>query len=94
MQARLQFEAPSLLARQARLRCRDDAHTAPVKLFDVGKRALDVKRGDAIQQILDNGSIHNSVVRLLSKTEPIDATVIFDDDEWAVHRSAACNSIP
>ncbi len=78
-----QFEWAWLLARWARLRGRDDAHQAAIRLFEAGKRGVDNKRGVATQQLLDDGSIHDDVARLWPQTERIKAAVILDDDEEA-----------
>lgn len=77
-----QFEWAWLMERWARLRGRDDAHAAAMKLFDAGRRGVDA-RGVATQQLLDDGSVHDDVARLWPQTERIKAAVIFGDHEEA-----------
>lgn len=77
-----QFEWAWLLARWARLRGRDDAHRAALRLFEVGKSGVD-RRGVATQQLLDDGSVHDDVARLWPQTERIKAALILGDREEA-----------
>ena len=74
-----QFEWAWLLARWARLRGRQDAHEAALKMFAAGKRGVDHSRGVATQQLLDDGTVHDDVARLWPQTERIKAAVILND---------------
>lgn len=79
-----QFEWAWLLERWARLRGRDDAHQAAVRLFGLGQTGVDPRRGVATQQLLDDGSVHDDVARLWPQTEWIKAAVILGDPVSAV----------
>jgi len=79
-----QFEWAWLLERWARLRNRDDAHLAALRMFKIGAAwGLDKERGVATQQLLDDGSIHDDVARLWPQTELIKASVIMADPAQA-----------
>jgi mannose/cellobiose epimerase-like protein (N-acyl-D-glucosamine 2-epimerase family) len=72
-----QFEWAWLLERWARLRDRIDAHQAAVRLFEIGaQHGVDRKRGVAVDQLLDDFSIHRSNARLWPQTERIKAASI------------------
>ena len=79
-----QFEWAWLLERWARLRGREDAHEAAVKMFAVGQAGVDRRRGVANQQMLDDGVLHDGVARLWPQTEWIKAAVILGDDAAAM----------
>ena len=85
-----QFEWAWLLERWARLRGRDDAHQAAVKMFAVGAAGVDARRGVARQQLLDDGSVHDDVARLWPQTEWIKAATILGHHDVAV---AAVNGL-
>jgi mannose/cellobiose epimerase-like protein (N-acyl-D-glucosamine 2-epimerase family) len=78
-----QFEWAWLLARWAKLRGREDALQAALKMFAAGKRGVDARRGVATQQLLDDGTVHDDVARLWPQTERIKAAVILGDDAEA-----------
>lgn len=78
-----QFEWAWLLERWARLRAREDAHQAAIRMFAAGRRGVD-KRGVATQQMLDDGSVYDDVARLWPQTERIKAAIILADPEEAV----------
>jgi mannose-6-phosphate isomerase len=79
-----QLEWAWLLERWARLRSREDAHKAALRMYEIGTGwGVDKKRGVATQQLLDDGSIHDDVARLWPQTERIKAAVILGDDDEA-----------
>ena len=72
-----QFEWAWLLERWARLRGRPDARKAARRLFEIGKtHGVDPVRGVALDQLLDDFSIHQPKARLWPQTERIKAAVI------------------
>jgi len=83
-----QFEWAWLLERWARLRGREDAHQAAVKMFGIGKSGIDQRRGVATQQLLDDGSVHDDVARLWPQTEWIKAATIFGEEDTAFSAAA------
>jgi mannose-6-phosphate isomerase len=83
-----QFEWAWLLERWSRLRDREDAHEAAVRLFKTGQAGVDRARGVANQQMLDDGSVHDAVARLWPQTEWIKAAVIHGDEAAAVAGAA------
>jgi mannose-6-phosphate isomerase len=80
-----QFEWAWLLERWSRLRGREDAHCAAQRLFEIGKcHGVDIQRGVAFDQILDDFSIHQSGARLWPQTERIKAAVILSQSADSV----------
>jgi mannose/cellobiose epimerase-like protein (N-acyl-D-glucosamine 2-epimerase family) len=72
-----QFEWAWLLARWGRLRGRDDALAAAVRLADLGERiGVDPARGVAVNEVLDDGSPRDPAARLWPQTERIKAHVL------------------
>jgi mannose-6-phosphate isomerase len=92
-----QFEWAWLLIRWARLRGRPDAVAAAARLFKLGTGpGLDQSRGVALQQLLDDFSVHDPVARLWPQTEWLKAALALsaaapDDPATAaqVHKAAA-----
>jgi mannose-6-phosphate isomerase len=71
-----QLEWAWLLFRWARLRSRPDAVAAAARLFEIGVGpGLDVGRGVALQQLLDDFSVHDPVARLWPQTEWLKAAL-------------------
>jgi mannose/cellobiose epimerase-like protein (N-acyl-D-glucosamine 2-epimerase family) len=72
-----QFEWAWLLERWARLRNRQDARQAARRLYEIGRdHGVDRDRGVALDQLLDDFSIHQGGGRLWPQTERIKAAVI------------------
>jgi mannose-6-phosphate isomerase len=85
-----QFEWAWLLARWARLRGRDDALAAARRLFEIGAGpGVDRRRGVAMDQLLDDFSIHQPMARLWPQTERIKAAVILAQSTDDADRKAA-----
>lgn len=77
-----QFEWAWLLERWARLRGREDAHRAAVRLFEIGSRhGVDPARGVAFDQMLDDFSPHQFGARLWPQTERLKAALILAEGE-------------
>jgi len=71
-----QLEWAWLLIRWARLRDRPDALAAAERLFQIGVGpGLDLTRGVALQQLLDDFSVHDPVARLWPQTEWLKAAL-------------------
>jgi mannose-6-phosphate isomerase len=71
-----QLEWAWLLIRWARLRDRADALVAATRLFEIGVGpGLDRGRGVAVQQLLDDFSVHDPVARLWPQTEWLKAAL-------------------
>jgi len=71
-----QLEWAWLLIRWARLRNRPDALAAAARLFEIGVGpGLDLDRGVALQQLLDDFSVHDPVARLWPQTEWLKAAL-------------------
>jgi mannose-6-phosphate isomerase len=71
-----QLEWAWLLIRWARLRGRPDALAAAERLFQIGVGpGLDRGRGVALQQLLDDFSVHDPVARLWPQTEWLKAAL-------------------
>ena len=72
-----QFEWAWLLERWSRLRNRDDAHQAALRLFQIGAaHGVDRVRGVAFDQLLDDFSVYMPGARLWPQTERIKAATI------------------
>lgn len=77
-----QFEWAWLLERWARLRARDDAHRASVRLFEIATRhGVDPLRGVAFDQMLDDFMPHRVGARLWPQTERLKAALILAEGE-------------
>ncbi len=75
-----QFEWAWLLERWARLRRREDAHRAALRLLEIGmQHGIDRTRGVAFDQMLDDFSVHSPNARLWPQTERIKAASILAD---------------
>jgi mannose-6-phosphate isomerase len=71
-----QLEWAWLLIRWARLRDRPDALAAAARLFELGTGpGLDLSRGVALQQLLDDFSVHDPIARLWPQTEWLKAAL-------------------
>jgi mannose-6-phosphate isomerase len=71
-----QLEWAWLLIRWSRLRDRPDALAAARRLFEIGTGpGMDTNRGVALQQLLDDFSIHDPVARLWPQTEWLKASL-------------------
>jgi mannose-6-phosphate isomerase len=71
-----QLEWAWLLVRWARLRNRPDALSAAERLFQIGVGpGLDLDRGVALQQLLEDFSVHDPVARLWPQTEWLKAAL-------------------
>ena len=72
-----QFEWAWLLERWSRLRGREDAHKAALRLFEIGQQhGVDPQRGVAIDQLLEDFTVHQPNARLWPQTERIKAASI------------------
>lgn len=90
-----QFEWAWLLMRWGNARSRPDALAAAKRLAELGERfGIDRKSGVAINELLDDGSVHDAGARLWPQTERIKAQLILaefsgDVAERAEHAAAA-----
>jgi mannose-6-phosphate isomerase len=91
-----QFEWAWLMERWSRRRGDPAAHQAALRLFDTGKAGVDAKRGVAMDELLDDLTVHKAGARLWPQTEWIKAAMILsrtaglsDDDRAAFRREAA-----
>jgi len=77
-----QLEWAWLLIRWGRLRGRADALAAAKRLFEIGTGpGLDLGRGVALQQLLDDFSVHDPVARLWPQTEWLKAVLALSADD-------------
>jgi mannose-6-phosphate isomerase len=77
-----QLEWAWLLIRWGRLRGRADALAAAKRLFEIGTGpGLDLGRGVALQQLLDDFSVHDPVARLWPQTEWLKAALALSTDD-------------
>jgi mannose-6-phosphate isomerase len=72
-----QFEWAWLLERWSRLRNRVDTHTAAQRMFEIASTyGIDLERGVAMNELLDDFTVHEPNARLWPQTERIKAAVI------------------
>lgn len=77
-----QFEWAWLLLRWARIAGREDAAQAARRMIGIGEGpGVDRARGVAMNQLLDDMSVHDAQARLWPQTERIKAHVLAGDDE-------------
>lgn len=79
-----QFEWAWLLLRWARIADREDAAQAALRLIGIGEGpGVDPARGVAMNQLLDDMSVHDAQARLWPQTERIKAHVLAGNDDAA-----------
>ena len=71
-----QFEWAWLLERWGRLRGDEPARAAASRLFEIGQAGVDRARGVAMDELLDDLSVHKAGARLWPQTEWIKASMI------------------
>ncbi|MBW3616540.1 MAG: AGE family epimerase/isomerase [Proteobacteria bacterium] len=76
-----QFEWAWLLERWGRLSGSEDAKRAARRLFDIGLRGVDPRRGVAVNELWDDLSVRSDRARLWPQTEWLKAAVLFADDQ-------------
>jgi mannose-6-phosphate isomerase len=91
-----QFEWAWLLYRWGALRQREDASRIAAKLVATGRTGRDPARNIVVQQMLEDGSVHDAVARVWPQTEWIKAAAISgrqpdaDVSFWASETLQAC----
>ena len=86
-----QFEWAWLLERWSRLRNREDAHNAALRLYEIGVTyGVDRTRGVALDQLLDDFTVYKDGARLWPQTERIKAAVILADDHRRFRPDGRC----
>jgi mannose-6-phosphate isomerase len=94
-----QFEWAWLLERWSRLRGDPAAHTAALSLFEAGKAGVDARRGVAMDELLDDLTVHKAGARLWPQTEWIKASMILSrtpglsDTDRAAYRAEAAAAL-
>lgn len=71
-----QFEWAWLLYQWGRARSRDDAVVVAARLIEAGRCGIDPSRNIAVQQLLDDNTVHDPVARLWPQTEWLKAAAI------------------
>lgn len=79
-----QFEWAWLLTRWGRMRQDPRGEAAARRLFDVGRRAFDPRRGVVVNALWADMSVRDAGARLWPQTEHIKAALILGDDQAAL----------
>ena len=89
-----QFEWAWLLERWSRLRNREDAHKAALRLYEIGVTyGVDRTRGVALDQLLDDFTVYKDGARLWPQTERIKAAAILAETIGDSDRVAAAEGV-
>ncbi|WP_296598953.1 AGE family epimerase/isomerase [Phenylobacterium sp.] len=79
-----QFEWAWLLERWSRLRGRPEGSTTAQRLFAVGRKGFDRRRGVAVDALTDDLAVRDAAARLWPQTEHLKAALILGDDAAAL----------